>query len=305
MKQTVFMTICLALALISCKKEVIEQQTNSGGLRSVSATCGEGQTQVLYAGQHIPAGSVYVSNDESNVFVTFTTQSGWELKKTDLFAGACNAIPTNNGGNPIIGAFPLKTQHGNGTTSYTYVLNKSNLPTCMCIAAHAEVVLRNAQGEIIQSETAWAEGNPFPGKSWATNFSYCIQECSQVCYNTETAWASGMSYTDKGSWATFTPYDGVASSVTLFAGQTLEAGIVSFSEQDAAGNVTISITLNSGWSLQNVTEAVKIQGYLNAPSGNPTVGNFNTYKGNDLTIVVPAYAFFGVHLDVQQEVSCN
>jgi len=67
--------------------------------------------------------------------------------------------------------------------------------------------------------------------------------------------------------------------------------------------VTITISLNSGWSLQEVSNPVKIMGYDNAPSGNPSPGRF-TSKGSSLTVTVPEARFYGIHLDVREAVAC-
>jgi len=118
----------------------------------------------------------------------------------------------------------------------------------------------------------------------------------------ETAWAAGSRYVSKGNWATYTPY--VAdSTVTLYAGQTMEAGTVRFSAV-ASGNVTIAITLNEGWRFKDVEENVKIQDYASAPSVKPEPGLFE-WKGDadpgesTFEIAVPANNYYGVHVQVE------
>jgi hypothetical protein len=129
-----------------------------------------------------------------------------------------------------------------------------------------------------------------------------LKECEEPCYDFvwkgETAWAAGARYVRQGNWATYTAYSGSAKSVTLFAGQTMNAGTAAFSAV-SGGMVTITITLKEGWRLKAGNEAVKIQGYTSAPSGNPSPGLFTTYKGKSVTITVPQRAFYGIHLDVE------
>jgi len=73
----------------------------------------------------------------------------------------------------------------------------------------------------------------------------------------------------------------------------------------AEGQVTITISLEDGWELDpSETESVKIQGYSNAPSGNPAPGRFTTYNGNNLTVTVPEFNFYGIHLDVLKAIPC-
>ena len=121
-------------------------------------------------------------------------------------------------------------------------------------------------------------------------------------FKDETGWAAGTRYTSKGNWATYTPYV-AGSTVTLFAGQTMEAGKVSFSSV-VDGKVTISITLNCGWHFDDVSDNVKIQDYKSAPSGNPSPGKF-AWKGcatkSCFSIKVPANNFYGVHVDLLHE----
>lgn len=123
-------------------------------------------------------------------------------------------------------------------------------------------------------------------------------ECACPC-NSETAWTDGEPYNPdgKGNWATYTPWeDGMAYD--LIAGQHMDAGTATFSEID--GNVEITIDLHDGWSLQDVEEPVKIQGYDEAPSGNPAPGQFSTSKGGKTNISVEKYPYYGVHLDVEK-----
>lgn len=138
-------------------------------------------------------------------------------------------------------------------------------------------------------------------------FEYCIAVCEdeppvEVCYQDETAWAAGSRYVAQGNWATYTPY--VANTpVNVFAGQNYLVGTVTFSEV-VDGKVTITLAALNGARLQGVAESVKIQGYETAPSGNPAPGLFTTFKGNETTIIVDAFAYYGIHLDVQRVVDC-
>lgn len=266
-------------------------------------------TKNLLAGQHHQAGSVLISSDASNLYVTHQMANNWELRKTHLFAGDCNSIPTNKSGNPQNGQFPYKASHTNGTVTYTYSIPLANLPACMCIAAHAEVVKVDNNGNIIQSETGWGEGTSFHGKNWAMYFDYCKQECTEVpnkCYKEESAWSNGIRYVNQGNWATYTTYNNTQQSVILFAGQNTNAGTVTFTSIIPTNKLNITIDLDNGWMLNGGSESVKIQGYNNVPPAqNPSPGLFNTYKGNSLNITTNAYQYYGIHVDVKIEVYCD
>ncbi|MFU8771627.1 MAG: hypothetical protein ACNA8H_04305 [Anaerolineales bacterium] len=136
-----------------------------------------------------------------------------------------------------------------------------------------------------------------------SNLTFCWNPEPPVCeWVGETAWAAGNRYVARGNWATYTPYVS-DSTVTLYAGQHMEAGTVHFSEA-VDGEVTITITLNSGWRFEDVEENVKIQDYELAPSGNPAPGLFD-WKGDasesPFSITVPENNFYGVHVNVEWE----
>ena len=138
------------------------------------------------------------------------------------------------------------------------------------------------------------------------------------CYEDETAWAAGTRYVNKGNWATYTAYFSKLKTVVLFAGQTMDAGDVTFSVP-SNGNVTITIELNPGWrfALNPVGENngtpifdnnIKVQDYTVKPlAKNPAPGLFLWKKfaeGQYAQIVVPLNNFYGVHVDVEREVDC-
>lgn len=268
--------------------------------------CRDVQEVRLMAGQHYEAGKVYVVNNKEKLYVAYETTGEWKMKAIHLFVGACDKLPVNKQGNLVPGQFPYKVEFNGLQTFYYVEIPLDTLPEgCVCVAAHAEVV-KVVDGEIVQSETAFGEGGKV-GKNWFMKFEYCIAVCEdeppvEVCYQDETAWAAGSRYVAQGNWATYTPY--VANTpVNVFAGQNYLVGTVTFSEV-VDGKVTITLAALNGARLQSVAESVKIQGYETAPSGNPAPGLFTTYKGNETTVIVDAYAYYGIHLDVQRVVDC-
>lgn len=131
----------------------------------------------FYAGQTIDAGTITVSNDNTNLYVTFTTIGGWQMKESHLYVGPLSGLPSTPKGNPKIGNFPYKQEHEAGVNSYTYTIPLSSLgeSDCIAVAAHAAVVQLSETGEELEGETAWGAGTRLtnPG-SWATYFKYCI-----------------------------------------------------------------------------------------------------------------------------------
>lgn len=155
----------------------------SVGSKNEYVACGTPEVADFMAGQNILAGSVTVANDEEFVYVTFSTIDGWVLGKTHLFVGGYAYLPVNKKSNPKIGKFPDQNSHDPYVTEFTYQYLMDDLVDCFVIAAHAEVHLIDETGEIIQSETAWADGEEFnESGSWATYFEYCMQECCEKVF---------------------------------------------------------------------------------------------------------------------------
>jgi len=134
----------------------------------------------LWAGQNLDAGTVTIGHDTSFVYVTYNTTGGWELVQTHLdVENSLEAIPQTGSGNPKPGKFAYSHSHPDGTTSYTYAVpipygSMLGSELALTIAAHAVVQQDNANGKVIQTQTGWADGLPFPGNNWATYVSIFI-----------------------------------------------------------------------------------------------------------------------------------
>ncbi|MBE9514360.1 MAG: hypothetical protein IMY83_04940, partial [Chloroflexi bacterium] len=144
------------------------------------------QTVDLVAGQHITVGEVRVWNDGTTLYVEYAiTDPDWEITETHVHvAGDAGDIPQteakgkgkgNTGGNPIPGHFAQGMPHDPGVTGYTYEFDLEFEPCQdVYIAAHA-VVVNGTDPDYLWEETAWAAGEDFIGKNWATYFKYHVQ----------------------------------------------------------------------------------------------------------------------------------
>lgn len=250
----------------------------------------------LWAGQHTNAGTVTASYSDGFLTLTFQAGSDWTITETHLEVSS--SVPTRRG------APGQYANNGDTNDGITYTVAVTPGQT-IYIMAHA-VVVNNTSGE---SETAFA-GTYQRNGSWYAVFGFTTYtpQCddgnppSDTCFQGQTAWSAGDRFVQQGNWATYTAYNGTQSTVTLFAGQTLQAGTVTFAPEN--GQVRITITFNSGWSYQNVAENLKIQGYAVAPTGNPSPGNFANKFTDEVSVLVPVASYYGVHLDVHQIVTC-
>jgi hypothetical protein len=136
----------------------------------------------------------------------------------------------------------------------------------------------------------------------------CAKEEKCYDFDGDTAWSTGNRYSARGNWATYTAFT-ANSTVTLFAGQSSNAGSVTFSAV-VDGMVTITISLTGDYVFADASENVKVQDYASAPSGNPSPGGFahkGDASGSSFSLTVPANSFYGVHVDLGRwiEVECE
>lgn len=129
------------------------------------------------------------------------------------------------------------------------------------------------------------------------------------CYewDDDTAWAAtapgNQRYTNRGNWATYISHSQGLAGVNIYAGQDKLAGSGSVSD-NGDGTVTISIELTGDFVFEDGSEALKVQSYSTAPSGNPNPGGFAhknatfSEDGKSATITATKNKFYGIHLDV-------
>lgn len=161
--------------------------------------CGDITTVTLYAGQTIDAGTVTIWNDSTDLYVKFSTTGGWVMNETHVHVAATvDGIPQRNG-NPIPGQFAYKTVHDPAVTEYTYkiALDEFVGGQSIVVAAHASLSLLDEDGNVIQQETGWGDGPPFPGRNWATYIEFTVQICEsggEGCTLTQGYWRTHSSY---------------------------------------------------------------------------------------------------------------
>lgn len=264
----------------------------------------------LIAGQNTLIGSVSVTSDATNLYVTYTANSG-TFGELHLWVGKSWAtLPTtsNTQENLKHGEFPY-IYNALEKSTYTFEIPLAEIDgdgvdcgQLVYIVAHAEYGTETAYGgdQLGDDEGRW----------WRfLQYQICCIPNIPKCYQNETAWSAGTRYVQKGNWATYTCIDPLpTTAIKLYAGQHNEAGTVSFVKNGQ--EVTMTITLNTTYRFnQESLENVKIQGYSSTPpASNPAPGQFTTHKGyytdNTVTITVPYFKYYGIHLDVQKEVAC-
>lgn len=316
MKKALLFTILLGVALTACDKVNDKPaQTDDSMAMLKSLTLPEINCDWtfynLLAGTlefHASAGNFWISNDDTNLYMLFWAHNGFQAVSDNIDIAFYNTLPATR---PDVNGFHYHYTVPEGEQSYlitiplasVFVEDLGTTAAVACyqninILTHVDIMLDPDLSDMNYTatpESGWV-GELGPDGQWWKWFSYApccyVMECDE-----ETAWSNGRRYVAKGDWAMYSGYSGIAKTEILYAGQYMEAGMVYFTP--AGSDVNINIILNEGWSLQDVSEPVKIQGYNVAPTVKPSPGLFNTYKGEDLMVTVAAFNYYGVHVDLQ------
>lgn len=161
------------------KNAVIDlQETTLSPKEITQESCDDPREIIVYAGQDIDIGKLYISNNEHELFITYDLSgSNWWLQETHLFAGDIDDAPFTNSGNPQIGKFPYHGKH-ELTQVYTFTLPLSDFDEQISLIAHAAVV-EKSNGSEVSDETAFGFGDiEFPGSRWGWIINYRQQTCS-------------------------------------------------------------------------------------------------------------------------------
>ena len=192
-------------------------------LLSVLSLVAAGQVQAasypLYAWGTTEVGSVDVTSDGTDIFVTFNTTGGWALVSTAIHAaGTLDGIPHTRWGNPAPWRFA--GQHGwvgcEDSDGYSFPIGNFGGQD-FYVAAYA--VVAHLSGNCLQIAAAWAGDCDFPAPGDASCIAIPASQWT-------TSGGSGWNVT--GNW-TFWMVDGWYQYDLTLA-------------QDAAGNIT-----GSGW----------------------------------------------------------
>jgi len=140
--------------------------------------CGTPMSTSLIAGQHYYAGTVWISNDASNIYVQYTTDTPWKMSEAHVaVASTLAGIPQTKAGNPIPGRFAYSATFDPEVAGYTFVIPSAGVFAAnqtVYVAAHAIVQAPKSDGG---SQTGWGFGPDFAGANWATYMTYQVQSC--------------------------------------------------------------------------------------------------------------------------------
>lgn len=138
------------------------------------SVCGAPHEAALLAGRTIRVGSVTVANSEDALYVLLAAADGWLLTESHVAAGSDPAeLPQTRSGNPAPGRFPAGREYRPPARQDLYAFPLSAFRSSeIVVAVHAAVV-----DDAGRRESAWAEGEPFPGRNWAMYVRYTVHPC--------------------------------------------------------------------------------------------------------------------------------
>ena len=140
----------------------------------------------LLAGQTLDVGDVLVWNDGTTLYIKYAiTDPDWCLTETHLaVATTLDSIPQNKNDNPIPGHFPYNHEDLGCITSDLYIIPLSEVGAG---GIECEELLYIAAHALVQKQIG-------------------IDESGMLIFQTESAWADGIRFTDRGNWATYFTY---------------------------------------------------------------------------------------------------
>jgi hypothetical protein len=226
------------------------------------------QTEILYAGQTIEAGTISMevveilnenNNPEEHLSITYETTGGWQLQETHVWVGADLAdMPQTRQGNPKIGNFPYQSGDITGQTTHTETV-PLNLLGFSCpgddksyyVAAHAAVQLVDDGGNVMQTETGWSDGDRYVERgmwgTYSTTTLTCdctITEPPVVGGGCETAFAYSGGTNATGDDITNSFLDIIAEGTEFnrwgWSNGTISAGIYTWDIYAGAGQSDIT-----------------------------------------------------------------
>lgn len=270
-----FLVSCMLL-LASCLKEDQIAKPSYGKLVSARAmNCntdcledGQESDPVIYTGyyQNGPSVTVQITNTNTSIIYTISSSTTIKYVKIDAFVDCAPPGNSNFLPNP-----------------YTFTVPIGNYQKCQVVNNIIWVNRENCVGD-------------GPGQRVKFNTSYTIiGKCAPQNCEDETAYGGNTEGAGNSWWYYFDTQGDACQDI--YAGQHfMDGGSVCYN----SATDMLTITLGPGWSLQAVSESVKIQGYSTVPGNRPSAGHFTTYKGTSLgPIKGNNKRYYVVHLDVQ------
>jgi hypothetical protein len=238
-KHFIIFTAVLLFTFTACEQPMAPQTDDAAALATSGTTklakkgndricsctvvCVPDSVAILWGDKNIAVGTISVTRDEVNLYVTYSTINGWKLDETHLDISAEHFCER---GAP--GKYLYKKDHENGPTTYTYTVPITWVEgTTVYFRAHAEVKKNSKE----VSAYAGTITNPKRG-AWFGQFCYTIKPTTPPPPPTYTV--SGIVYFDADNNGMYDSGEQGITNVTI----ELSDGQITVS--DANGNYSFS-----------------------------------------------------------------
>ncbi len=250
---------------------------NGGG-----STCDADGIVTLWAGKEYNAGTVTVTEDNSNLFVKYTTVGSWKIKETHL---DISTSPFVQRGAP--GQYDYHSTSGAGVTTYTYTIPKTwAAGTKLYFLAHA-VVGKYSGNYCSSTQTAYGGTVVKPRNgSWYATFCHSIGTTTPPPPPPVRYSISGSTFNDANSNGTKDVGEAALANVTV----SLSNGATATS--NASGSYTF-IGLSAG---SYTVSAPAVSGYTQttAASAPVTISNANVSVSFGYALIPTIFSISGL-----------
>ncbi|HNP21058.1 MAG TPA: hypothetical protein PKM63_01510 [Panacibacter sp.] len=273
----------IATAILGCSKADLTAprpsiETASFASESVAApnaVCGTPVVYNLIDSKKVPQGTITISNDATNVFVTFTsTNANLKFQKATLVVGdlAHVSAATNLTVWPKVATGPSAPDFSMTfkpeVSTYTFTIPAANYSDCFLVNAFGKMVQRDANNKIIATDYVFFDSKTeVSTKCWSSYVEYCKQACPPPCGQL-TTYTQGGYGNDKGNGA------GTSYMIANFAAAFPNGVTIG----DAAG-YTLKMTNANSVALYlptGATPAALTQSYVDAGPNNILAGQVLT-----------------------------
>jgi len=175
--------LLLAVLLAGCQKNqsLTGPKTNYVENNLKNPSDQKSSSYPLMTTQNIQVGTISVTNDETNLYVTYSMFTDWMLHKSYLHvASSLSGIPLLPNGMPNPVHFEFSNIHNPAVAQYSYQIPLSDFNfhggDQIIIAANASVKIANPQNNPSQQYTAWGGDNVGSGPRWWSYIVYMVEE---------------------------------------------------------------------------------------------------------------------------------
>jgi hypothetical protein len=182
--KTLFLLIAIATFAFACERESITPDTatapqlyGTSGLVAPAAPCGSPEFTHLTDISEGNFGSIEFVNDEHNLHVMFTLNTGRFLEELRVFAGDASTIDNDGAGNLIMEDFQFQTNFSTPQSRYTVILPHAALGACTDIVVYGRIATRNQFGQMSDRRYVWADGLSLFN---IESYKYCLGTCAVI-----------------------------------------------------------------------------------------------------------------------------